>query len=165
MSVASNFNFGQIASDGILGMAFQRISADNWPPVFQTLIMDGQTSASSFGFKLASSGSELFLGGVNNQLVSGPFTFANVIDPVRGSYRCSCPAQYAYEVSHFVQSFWQIPADSINVNGNTVTGGLTTIIDTGTTQIVCDSSTIAAIYKNIPGAQEDDSLGQGMFTC
>jgi len=69
-----------------MGMAFQSISEFNAPPVFQTLVSEGKASSSSFGFKLASSGSELFLGGVDNSLVSGPFTFIDVTQEVRGSY-------------------------------------------------------------------------------
>jgi len=67
-------------------------------------------------------------------------------------------------VSHSLQGFWQITFDSFNVNGKAATGSLAAIMDTGTTQIVGDPTNVAAVYKNIPGAKEDDSLGQGTFT-
>jgi len=50
------------------------------------------------------------------------------------------------------------------VNGKAVTGVFDVIVDTGTTQILGDPTNVAAVYKNIPGAKEDDSFGPGIFT-
>jgi cathepsin D len=55
--------------DGLLGMAFPSISALEANPVVHTMIAQGQLDASVFSFKLAASGSELFMGGSNKGLL------------------------------------------------------------------------------------------------
>lgn len=57
-----------------MGMAFPQISDFGANPVFQTLVAQRKTTVSEFAFKLATSGSELFLGGVNSNLFTGAFT-------------------------------------------------------------------------------------------
>jgi cathepsin D len=69
-------------ADGLMGMAFQSISAFNAPPVFQTLISEGVLTSEVFGFKLAASGSELFLGGTNSKLYTGNFTWVPLTNQV-----------------------------------------------------------------------------------
>jgi hypothetical protein len=61
-----------------MGMAFESLSEYGAKPVFQTLISEGVLSAPVFGFKFASSGSELFLGGVNPRLYKGNFTWVDL---------------------------------------------------------------------------------------
>jgi len=63
-------------------MAFRSISVYNAPPVFQTLISEGVLTSSVFGFKFATSGSELFLGGTNSALYTGDFTWVLLTDEV-----------------------------------------------------------------------------------
>jgi hypothetical protein len=53
--------------------------------LFQTLVADGQTDEPVFAFKLAKTGSELFLGGVDNSLFKGLFFRVPVISPVSTS--------------------------------------------------------------------------------
>ena len=65
-----------------MGLAFQSISNYNAPPVFQTLIEEGMLDEQVFGFKLAASGSELFLGGTNNNLYTGDFTWVTLSNEV-----------------------------------------------------------------------------------
>ena len=60
--------------DGVLGMGYQSISTYNLPPVFANLVTQGETTDSVFAFKLAQTGSELTLGGVNNALYTGSFS-------------------------------------------------------------------------------------------
>jgi cathepsin D len=69
-------------ADGVMGMAFQSISEFNAPPVFQTLISEGVLTSEVFGFKLATSGSELFLGGTNSELYTGDFTWVSLTNQV-----------------------------------------------------------------------------------
>lgn len=64
--------------DGLLGMGFQAISQYNAPPLFQMLIAQKKTTQPVFAFKLATVGSELYLGGVNNALYTGSFTYVRV---------------------------------------------------------------------------------------
>jgi len=80
--------------DGLLGLAFQSISKFNAPPVFQTLISKGVVTSPVFGIKLASSGSELFLGGTNSKLYTGGFTWVpltmQVCDGSKVLICCKC---------------------------------------------------------------------------
>jgi cathepsin D len=77
----SGFGSG-FPADGVMGMAFQSISRFNAPPVFQTLISEGVLTSGVFGFKLAASGSELFLGGTNTRLYTGNFTWVPLTNQV-----------------------------------------------------------------------------------
>jgi cathepsin D len=77
MNIGRNFQ-----TDGLMGMAFQSISVFNAPPVFQTLIYEGVLTSEVFGFKLAASGSELFLGGTNSKLHTGNFTWVPLTNQV-----------------------------------------------------------------------------------
>ena len=59
------FTSAYFPPDGLMGMAFESISVYDASPTFQSLIDQGQVDSPMFGVKLATSGSELFLGGVN----------------------------------------------------------------------------------------------------
>ena len=69
-----------------MGMAFQEISAFHARPVIQTLVSEGQLSDPVFAFKLASSGSELRIGGVNTALYTGSITYTPVTQQVESVY-------------------------------------------------------------------------------
>lgn len=69
-----------------MGMAFQSISVYNASPPFQTLISEGVITSQVFGLKMATSGSELFLGGTNSSLYTGNFTWVPLTVEV-----CSSP--------------------------------------------------------------------------
>ncbi|KAI0043077.1 acid protease [Auriscalpium vulgare] len=139
---STGFESSQFPADGLLGMAFESLSDYNANPLFQSLIASGKVADESFGFYFASSGSELFIGGVNDQLYSGDFTTVDVT----------------------TAAYWQTTFDSISVNGQQVVDSTAAIIDTGTTQLIGSSSGIAALYAQISGAQEDDSLGTGLYS-
>lgn len=64
-----------------------------------------------FAFKLASSDSELYIGGTNDQLYSGDIEYHNVSSSGGG--------------------FWQISGASAIVGGKEVVSGFETIIDSG----------------------------------
>jgi cathepsin D len=65
-----------------MGMAFPQISVFGKNPFFQTLVAEGAHIALQFSFKLADSGSELFLGGSNSSLFTGDFTNLDVTQQV-----------------------------------------------------------------------------------
>ena len=64
-----------------------------------------------FAFKLASSDSELYIGGTNDQLYTGDIEY--------------------HDVSSSGQGFWQISGASALVDGKEVVSGFETIIDSG----------------------------------
>jgi len=138
-SYSTAFQSPQFAPDGLMGMAFESISAFNANPPFQTLISENIVTSPVFGFKLATSGSELFLGGVNDALYTGDFTWVPLSDA----------------------GFWQAPFDSISVNGNTAVGQTESIFDTGSSHIIGDPDGIKALFNSIPGAQAN---GDGTYT-
>lgn len=86
LGVASEYSsglaVGSFPPDGLLGLAFQSISAYNATPVFESLVSQGQTDEPVFSFKLTASGSELYLGGVNTALYTGDFTYTPVTHEV-----------------------------------------------------------------------------------
>ena len=88
-------------------MGFQSISDYNAPPVFQTLVSEGKTTSSVFAFKLAGSGSELTLGGLNSALYSGTPTYTPVTQ----------------------EGYWQIQFSSLKVGSTSVVGSTAAIVD------------------------------------
>jgi aspartyl protease len=65
-----------------MGMGFQSISDYNAPPPVQNLISEGAVTKSMFGFKFASSGSELYIGGVNPGYSDDDFTWLTLSNEV-----------------------------------------------------------------------------------
>ncbi|PIL25260.1 transporter [Ganoderma sinense ZZ0214-1] len=132
-------------TDGILGLAFSDISNLGQPPFFQSAMSQDRVSASEFSFKLAATGAELFLGGRNTTLFTGPVEFHDL-------------SQVA---------FWQIGGGSVAANGVGVSGTtFDAVIDTGTTIIYGDTEQVATLYGAIPGAQEfDPENGFYSFPC
>jgi cathepsin D len=76
------FQRSQFSPDGLMGMGFQSISSFNASPLFQTLMSQGIVTSPVFSFKLATSGSELFLGGTNSALFTGNFTWVPLTSEV-----------------------------------------------------------------------------------
>jgi cathepsin D len=95
----------------ILGLAFPAISNLNQNPFFVNADAAGVVDANQFGFYLASSGSELYLGGTNDDLYSGDIEF-NSVDSSGG--------------------FWQATGGKALVGLTTAVSGIETIIDSGT---------------------------------
>ena len=79
---SSGFAVDQFPADGLMGMAFPSLSAYPADPVFQSLVSQNQMDESVFSFKLATSGSELYLGGANSALYTGGFTYTPVTNQV-----------------------------------------------------------------------------------
>ena len=79
---STGFSSDNFPADGLLGMAFKSLSDYKANPLFQSLAAQGKTSSSVFSFKLASSGSELYLGGKNSNLYTGSITYTPVTDAV-----------------------------------------------------------------------------------
>jgi len=140
---STGFALDEFPPDGLLGMGFEQISVFGNNPFFQTAIAQGKPTAGEFGVKLATSGSELFLGGVDTKLVSGAFTQVPVTQV----------------------GFWQVTLGAANANGRAAVRNLAAIIDTGTTLIVGDSTSVGEFYAAVPGsADASNTVGDGFFT-
>ncbi|KAF9228837.1 acid protease [Gyrodon lividus] len=135
---STGFQTANFAPDGLMGMAFEDISEFTANPVVQTLIAEGAISDPVFAFKLASSGSELRIGGVNSALYTGSFTYTPVTE----------------------EGFWMINGDAINVNGSVIVKAFPAIVDTGSTYILGDAATVGQFYDPLNATD----IGSGFYT-
>ncbi|KAG5864751.1 hypothetical protein JTB14_001081 [Gonioctena quinquepunctata] len=117
--------------DGILGMAFERISVNNVKPVFNNLVDQKVVSDPVFSFYLnrnpdATTGGELLLGGTDSQYYTGDFTYVPVTR----------------------EAYWQIKVDSVEVGSNSLCdGGCQAIVNTGTSLITGPAEEIRKIQQ------------------
>ncbi len=133
--------------DGLLGLAFPSLSRSSFSgstPVFFTLVAQGVLPKNSFGL----CPSELYIGGTNNELHKGDFTYVPVTHEVR-----LCKTIPRFDVNcHTFQGFWQANIDVLYVDGKQVAGTTDMIIDSGTSMILGDNTTVKALYDQIPGS-------------
>ncbi|KAG9017113.1 hypothetical protein FRB90_001717 [Tulasnella sp. 427] len=141
---------------GLMGLAFSTLSTSRSMPFWQTLASTNAWTEPLMAFHLTrftgvSGASKLEVGGsfdmgfTNSSLYTGDISY---VDIPNGS-----------------ESFWQIPLTQITVQGTNLNAASTilAVIDTGTTLIGGPSSSIAAIYSNIPGAQQAGADYEGYW--
>ncbi|KAH9988225.1 Asp-domain-containing protein [Russula vinacea] len=146
---STGFQKANFPPDGLMGMAFESISIYQASPVFQTLISEGILASPVFSFKLASSGSELSLGGVDPNYDDDDFTWVALSNA----------------------GYWQAFFDKITVtitNNSletpcsevvTPVGRTAAVFDTGTNLIVGDPTGIQTFYEPLSGAEPLPSQG------
>ncbi|KAF8189112.1 acid protease [Mycena galopus ATCC 62051] len=138
-------SFADDPADGILGLAFPAISNLNANPFFVNADSEGAVEANQFGFFLASSGSELYLGGTNDQLYTGDIEF-NAVDSSGG--------------------FWQATGAAAKVGSTSVVSGIDTIIDSGTTIMYGPPADVKKIFAKVSGSKLFDSTnGYYSYPC
>ncbi|KAF9219090.1 acid protease [Gyrodon lividus] len=133
---SDGFELDNFFPDGLMGMAFQSISAFNQSPLFQTLVIQGQTDEPVFAFSLAAPGPELYIGGTNPNMYTGDFTYAQVIQ----------------------HGFWQVMMDNVVGNGQIVLTDVSCIIDTGTDLIHGLAEDVETLYEAIGGVPGSDDF-------
>ncbi|CAE6444159.1 unnamed protein product [Rhizoctonia solani] len=139
-------SFASDPSDGLVGLAFSSISQIGQPTIIETLYSSGVISEPTFGFKLTSSGPELYLGGTDESLYSGDISYSPLTS----------------------QSYW-LTSGSATVDGSSAySGGM--IIDSGTTLVVGPSDSVASFWSAVDGASACDSSvcgadGYYTFSC
>ncbi|KAJ7337667.1 acid protease [Mycena albidolilacea] len=138
-------SFADDPIDGILGLAFPAISNLNQNPFFVNADAAGVVDANQFSFYLASSGSELYLGGTNDDLYTGDIEF-NSVDSSGG--------------------FWQATGGKALVDSATTVSGIETIIDSGTTLIYGPPADVKKIFAKVTGSKVYDSKnGYYSYPC
>uniref|UniRef100_A0A672K1Y0 Cathepsin D n=1 Tax=Sinocyclocheilus grahami TaxID=75366 RepID=A0A672K1Y0_SINGR len=134
--------------DGILGMAYPRISVDGVPPVFDMMMSQKKVEKNIFSFYLnrnpdTQPGGELLLGGTDPKYYTGDFNYVAISR----------------------QAYWQIHMDGMSI-GSELTlckGGCEAIVDTGTSLITGPAAEIKALQKAIgaiPLIQGEPVLGK-----
>ncbi|KAI0724993.1 aspartic peptidase domain-containing protein [Fomitopsis betulina] len=125
-------------SDGLMGMAFPALSNLDANPFFWTALKQGAVSSGEFGFYLADSDSELYLGGSDESKYSGTPEFSTLTSS---------------------SGFWQIGGASLIINNKTLESGFDTIIDSGTTLMYGPPKAVSSAFEKASA----QSLGSGVY--
>ncbi|KAJ7366117.1 acid protease [Mycena albidolilacea] len=150
----------EVTIAGVTAHAQPLGAADHYPVEFQAANFppDGLNRSSQlcfskkntfaepiFSIKLADTGSELFLGGVDTASFTGAFR----------------------NVSCNEGNFWGIPLQGLAVNNEPVATAktITAVLDTGSTVVIGDDAGVKMLYSAIPGSKDASAiLGPGFFT-
>ncbi|KAJ7610127.1 acid protease [Roridomyces roridus] len=135
-------SFASNPTDGVLGLALPAISNLNANPFFVTANSLGTTQGNLFSFYLASSGSELYLGGTNSAKYTGSIEYHS-IDTSFG--------------------YWMTTGASVSLDGATAFSNFDAIIDSGTTLVYGPPSVIETFYSKISGSKVYDWF-QGLYS-
>ncbi|PCH42453.1 acid protease [Wolfiporia cocos MD-104 SS10] len=126
-------------NDGLMGLALPNLSQLDADPFFYTAISQNAVPQGVFGFYLAPSGSELYLGGTDSSHYSGDIEYHDLVSSA---------------------GFWQIGGASVAVNGETALPGFETIIDSGTTLMYGPPDAVEQLFGKMDGAV---SVGEGLY--
>ncbi|KAI0712498.1 acid protease [Earliella scabrosa] len=130
-------------ADGLLGLGLPAISNLGHNPFFFTAVSQDTAPEGVFSFKLSQTGSELFIGGTNDDLFTGDIEF----------HRLSSN-----------DGFWQIGGASVSVNDQSVSSSkFETIIDSGSTIITAPPSAAKAFWSRVQGSKVFDQE-QGLYS-
>ena len=127
-------NFIATKAGGILGLAYQKISEDDLPPVFDVLVQQGLLANATFSFFLTKNpgedGSMLTLGGYDPQYAKGDFKYYDLVN----------------------DTYYLIDVADFGVGNQSLSGGKATlgVVDTGTSLIVGSTDLVAELLKLLP---------------
>ena len=99
----------------------------------------------------------MYIGGTNSQLYQGDFTYVPVTQEVRLCQEC-----LRFSVNnHIFQGYWQINIDGLYLSGQRIASAIDAIVDSGTSMILGDTTTVQAFYDQIPGSY---LIGSGYYS-
>jgi len=116
--------------DGILGMAFQSISVDGIPTIFQDLLYSKQITSPVFAFYLPSATGavgELTIGGIDPAHYTGTLTYIPLSS----------------------ETYWEVKLDDITLGGTSVSNTHKAVLDTGTSLLAGPTTEVAALAKMV----------------
>jgi len=134
--------------DGILGLAFDSISADHVTPLWYNIISQGLVTDQVFSFWLsqnatATPGGELTLGGTNPARYTGDFNYAPISN----------------------ETYWQFLMTDVQLNGDSLgwcdNGPCNAVCDSGTSLIAGPKKEIDALNKKLGAVV--NLAGEGIF--
>ncbi|THU91893.1 aspartic protease [Dendrothele bispora CBS 962.96] len=138
-------NFDSDPIDGIMGLAFPSLSSIGHDPFFTTANSQGAVQSNQFSFYLADQNSELYLGGTNSDHYTGDFENHDV---AKG------------------KGYWSLDDATVSANGEQVTTGAKTIIDSGTTIVYGPPDAVKELYGKVNGSGSyNDARGLFFYPC
>lgn len=63
------------------------------------------------------------------------------------------------------QGYWEVNMDSVYGNGQTILSNIDSVIDTGTTLVIGDPSSVATFHDALGGTDANSTVGEGYYTC
>ncbi|KAH9812454.1 aspartic peptidase domain-containing protein [Melampsora americana] len=142
-ATALSRSFGTAPTDGILGLAYPRISHLRSPSIVTSAFKQGLLPKDIFAFNLGNTGSELHLGGVDPNKYSGELE--------------------THPVSR--KAYWQVGSAAVFANGKVVGSSYETIIDSGTTIMYGPPSAVQTLYTKLNGSIYDEESGLWKYLC
>ncbi|KAH8993927.1 aspartic peptidase domain-containing protein [Lactarius akahatsu] len=139
LGTATNYSTGfqssQFRADGLLGMGYESLLSYEASPIFKSLLL----------LRLAKSGSELYIGGMNQAHNTGTFTYMPITTRV-GIH--DDDDAFGSVVTGRARSTVFLSTERLVVRREGAS------IDTGTAQVVGDARSIQVIYAQIPGSKD-----------
>jgi len=126
----SGLGIGYIAGkfDGICGLAWDSIAVDGMKTPFHSLVDANLLAEDLFAFYLGTNKpGEMTLGGVDPNHFNGDITWVDLDQ----------------------ETYWHVPMDDMQVNGDSVTSEKAAVIDTGTSLIAGPSDEVRALAKKV----------------
>jgi len=128
VNVVSGLGLGYLFGhfDGILGMAFQSISVDDIPTVYQNAQRQGVVNSTQFGVYLPAvdgASGELTLGGYNSDHFEGSLNFVPLIS----------------------ETYWEVALNGMTLGGKSVTTTTKAVVDTGTSILAGPKAEVDAL--------------------
>ncbi|KAI0751407.1 aspartic peptidase domain-containing protein [Daedaleopsis nitida] len=139
------YQFGDVAADGLLGLSRPLQDQQNF---VVTAFAQAAIKDQVYGIELASNGSEINIGGTNEDLYRGSLKYHNVT-----------------QSEHF-DTYWKIGNAGVYVDNQAVASQLETIIDSGTTPVVLGSEDeVQLVYQLVAESSFNDTMGFYTFPC